>query len=407
MNTKEFIEFIPKFMDKLKELKLKENTTWVNNWIINLFKEYCLSKNILIINGKEVKKFYEEKFEFDITNTTTRYQTILRRPVFAIIEYYYTGNISKVYFRKKVSKLTGNSQSLMNSFLENSKNNLSSKDSFDREKRVIEDFLDYFINEKKMDLIKLDIKNVIEYTQIKYSNYSDKTKSTYKGILKKFLNWLFENKYITFNGNEVFPIIIQNNRSTIIPKGYSNDEIKLILESIDNSTKIGKLKYLILNILAYYGMRLVDIANLKFENIDFENNCISIIQHKTKKSLYLPLIDEVKYALIDYIENSRPESEDKEHIILTHKAPYTTYNRASIYNLISPIIKKSCTSIDERESGGRILRHSLATNMINNNVELYKISGILGHSSTSSTSVYITRDTKNLGKLTLEVPDGK
>ena len=327
--------------------------------------------------------------------------------MFAIIEYYYTGNISKVYFRKKVSKLTGNSQSLMNSFLENSKNNLSSKDSFDREKRVIEDFLDYFINEKKMDLIKLDIKNVIEYTQIKYSNYSDKTKSTYKGILKKFLNWLFENKYITFNGNEVFPIIIQNNRSTIIPKGYSNDEIKLILESIDNSTKIGKLKYLILNILAYYGMRLVDIANLKFENIDFENNCISIIQHKTKKSLYLPLIDEVKYALIDYIENSRPESEDKEHIILTHKAPYTTYNRASIYNLISPIIKKSCTSIDERESGGRILRHSLATNMINNNVELYKISGILGHSSTSSTSVYITRDTKNLGKLTLEVPDGK
>ena len=260
---------------------------------------------------------------------------------------------------------------------------------------------------KKMDLITLDIKNVIDYAQIKYSNYSAKTKSTYKGILKKFLNWLFENKNITFSGNEVFPIIIQNNRSTIIPKGYSNDEIKLILESIDNSTKIGKLKYLILNILAYYGMRLVDIANLKFENIDFENNCISIVQHKTKKSLYLPLIDEVKYALIDYIENSRPESEDKEHIILTHKAPYTTYNRASIYKLISPTIKKSCTSIDERETGGRILRHSLATNMINNNVPISAISNVLGHSSTKTTNIYITKDTTHLRELTLEVPNNE
>ena len=404
MNTKEFIEFIPKFMDKIKELKLKENTIWVNNWIVNLFKEYCLSKNILTISEKEVKKFYEEKFEFDIANTTTSYQTVLRRPMFALIEYYYTGNISKIYLKKEESKLTGIYSSILNYFLENSKNNLS-KSSLDREKRVIENFLN-FINEKKIDLITLDINKIIEYIQIKYSNYSSKTKATYKGILKKFLNWLFENKYITFRGNEVFPIIIKNNRSTIIPKGYSNDEIKLMLESIDNSTKMGKLKYLILNILVYYGMRAVDIVNLKFENINFENNCISIIQHKTQKSLYLPLISEVKYALIDYIKNSRPESEDKEHIILTHKAPYTTYNSNSISSLISNIIKASCKEIDKRETGGRILRHSLATNMINANVELYKISGILGHSSTSTTSVYITRDTKNLGKLTLEVPDG-
>ena len=167
MNTKEFIEFIPKFIDKLKELRLKENTMRVNKWIINLFKEHCLSKNILIINEREVKKFYEEKFEFDITNTTTRYQTVLRRPLFALFEYYYTGNISKVYFRKKVSKLTEFYKLLLNNFLKNSKSILLSKNSFDREKRVIEDFLNYIVNEKKIDLITLDIKDIIDYIQIK------------------------------------------------------------------------------------------------------------------------------------------------------------------------------------------------------------------------------------------------
>ena len=406
MNTKDITEFIPKFIKKLEDLKFNRETLRMNKRIINLFKEYCLSKNILIINEKEVKKFYEEEFGFDITNLTTRYQTILRRPLFALIEYYYTGNISKFYFKKKDTILNQNYSLLLNSFLENSKDNTSNKGSLDREKRVIENFL-IVINEKNIDLIALNIKDVVEYAQTKYSNYSEKTKATYKGILKKFLNWLYKNNYITITGNEVFPIIINSERSTIIPKGYSNEEIKMILESIDTSTKIGKLKYLIMVLLFYYGLRLIDITNLKFENINFENNCISIIQHKTKNALILPLIDEVKFALLDYIKNSRPESEENEYILLTYYAPHTKYNRASLHKLISSVIKKSSISIEERELGGRILRHSLATNMLNENTELYKISGILGHSSIKSTSVYITRDTKDLGKLTLEVPNEK
>ena len=105
MDTKDLTEFIPKFIKKLEDLKFNRETLRMNKRIINLFKEYCLSKNILIINEKEVKKFYEEEFGFDITNLTTRYQTILRRPLFALIEYYQYNNIQlmqiMVFLRKK------------------------------------------------------------------------------------------------------------------------------------------------------------------------------------------------------------------------------------------------------------------------------------------------------------------
>ena len=37
----------------------------------------------------------------------------------------------------------------------------------------------------------------------------------------------------------------------------------------------------------------------------------------------MPLVDEVKYPLIDYIKNARHDSEDKEYVLITSYAPYT------------------------------------------------------------------------------------
>lgn len=59
----------------------------------------------------------------------------------------------------------------------------------------------------------------------------------------------------------------------------------------------------------------------------------------------------------------------------------------------------------DRKYGSRVFRHSLATNMINDNVELYKISNILGHTNTYTTSKYISRNIAYLEMLTLEVPN--
>jgi site-specific recombinase XerD len=50
------------------------------------------------------------------------------------------------------------------------------------------------------------------------------------------------------------------------------------------------------------------------------------------------------------------------------------------------------------------LRHSLASNLLSEDVEIYSISGILGHSTTMTTEIYLTIDETHLKELTLEVP---
>ena len=58
-----------------------------------------------------------------------------------------------------------------------------------------------------------------------------------------------------------------------------------------------------------------------------------------------------------------------------------------------------------RHHGPHALRHSLATNLMNNNVPISAISSLLGHTSTITTEIYLTVDEKNLKNLSLEVPN--
>ena len=69
------------------------------------------------------------------------------------------------------------------------------------------------------------------------------------------------------------------------------------------------------------GLRSVDIVNLKFSEIDWKCNEITIIQHKTGKALSLPLFPDVGNAISEYILKGRPKS-DSEYIFLTVKPPY-------------------------------------------------------------------------------------
>lgn len=173
---------------------------------------------------------------------------------------------------------------------------------------------------------------------------------------------------------------------------------------MNDDRKNSKHNYLVMTLLIYYGMRIGDITKLKFKNIDFNKNLISIIQSKTQVNLTLPLIDEVKYALLDYIKNERPNNIENEYILITTKAPFSNYkNNSCLNSIINLIIKNSKIELKDRKMGSRVFRHSLATNMINDGVELYKISNILGHKDINTVNNYISRDITNLSKITLEV----
>ena len=70
------------------------------------------------------------------------------------------------------------------------------------------------------------------------------------------------------------------------------------------------------------GLRIGDIKNLRFQNFNWEDKNLSLIQHKTHKPLTLPIPDAIGWAVIDYIKNGRPQYYETDHVFLKHMPPF-------------------------------------------------------------------------------------
>lgn len=151
------------------------------------------------------------------------------------------------------------------------------------------------------------------------------------------------------------------------------------------------------------GLRSADIRNLKFQNIDWDNNKIRIVQIKTGNQLELPLLSAVGEAIIDYVKNGRPPSR-YTRIFVGHNYPYETISTDVFYRTVRKYVNMAGVMDNNRVHGTHTFRHSLATALMNNGEQLPTISGILGHSSSESTKYYLGVDFNSLLRCSLDVP---
>ena len=409
MNTHEFINFVPAFMDKLTKDGMSQSIIDNNKWIIDSFIKYCSAHKISEIDMTVIQKFYEQQYNMDIYNVNSPLQTTIRRPLLIFMEYYRNGNYYKSHQQSKQLSVPLNYSEVFKLFQEEFINNLNIVEKSKRRKLwVIANFFEHLDKNGITNINDLEISDVSNYTLYLQNDkkYAGETMRIQRTVLRETLDWFYKNNIITFSGRQAFPLIRRDSRGVLLST-YTNEEIEQLLNVINTDTRYGKCIYSILTILAYLGLRAGDIINLKFEHIDFENNEIKFYQTKTHQLLTLPLIDEVKYPLLDYIKNGRPKCEEKEHIFITLYAPFTKYgSTSSIFRMVEGAMKKAGINYNNKHHGPHALRHSLATNMINSNVPISAISQILGHNNIKTTEIYITKDTTHLRELTLEVPNG-
>ena len=77
-------------------------------------------------------------------------------------------------------------------------------------------------------------------------------------------------------------------------------------------------------------LRASDISELTFDSINEKSATIKITQRKTGKPLTLPLLDDVKEALHDYLENARPMQDDS-HIFLKARGKGSMASGCALY----------------------------------------------------------------------------
>ena len=266
-------------------------------------------------------------------------------------------------------------------------------------------FIQYLEENNIVNLKKLEKENLYNYIQL-YDSYEHvlSYKDRNKLDVRLFLNWAFDNRYSKYSGEMILPKIVWHRRTTIRTY-YTKDEIIKLLNIIDRRTKKGKEDYLIVSLICYLGLRISDVIYLKITDIDFNESIIKIIQNKTDEELYLPLIDQIKYPLLDYLKNVRPNETESDYIFVKQNKPYEHNIKLTLHNyMIRRYFIKAGVDINGRKAGFHALRHSFSSMLLSEDVPLYSISKILGHNKIDTTMLYLDIDTSKLKLLALEVP---
>lgn len=220
-------------------------------------------------------------------------------------------------------------------------------------------------------------------------------------ILGKLFDYALSNGYHNVSYANALPCIRQTKKYRL-PTVFSPDDVERILAGVDRSNPLGKRNYAILLLVAKTGLRISDARRLRFEHIDWKNKRISILQQKTGQPLELPLLEDVGWAIIDYLQHGRPETECP-YIFVRHLAPFDALG-ISMQKLVSKLVSQAGIHVSaDKPIGMHSFRHSIATSMLKNGAELTEIAQTLGHTTPESTQVYISLDAETLRKCALEV----
>jgi len=261
-----------------------------------------------------------------------------------------------------------------------------------------------FLSDNSVDSIKkIDSSHLTLFVSA-YIGHSPRYVGTIISSLRNFLTVLYHEGYLDHELGKKLPRV-RIARNAFVPPSWKKENVLKLIAAIDRGNPSGKRNYALLLLVVRLGLRASDVRNLRLSNLDWNRKKIVILQTKTKQTLELPLLDDLGWALIDYLKNGRPKTK-AETVFVNHKAPFGSFKAT---NGMQQILWKYMRQADleipkDKACGLHSLRSTLARMMLESNTPLPVISEVLGHESIQTTSIYLKIDLEGLRKCAID-PD--
>lgn len=325
--------------------------------LVKLFpnRKWCYKKEFLYVpNNKHtlnsIFKICKNKLWIDLNNNCKKEKTILQKIKPNIIK----GLVPDKYVQTlKTQRYSINTQ-------------LTYCDLFSQ-------FLGYFTNKNIDTLTKTDVEDYIYYLITK-RKISHSTQNQHINAIK-----FYYEKVLGFAKN--YYNIIRPRKESKLPEVLSQNEVMRILLNTNN------IKHrTILSMIYSSGLRIGELLSLKSSNIDVDRYVIFVKKGKGNKDRIVKLAKNIVPLLYLYIKEYKPKS------FLFEGIGGKKYSPTSVRS----ILKKSCKKAGIHKSNIRVhtLRHSYATHLLEQGVDLRYIQTLLGHNSIKTTQIY-THISKN------------
>ncbi|MEC7912389.1 uncharacterized protein METZ01_LOCUS115746 [marine metagenome] len=254
-----------------------------------------------------------------------------------------------------------------------------------------------FINwvEKEFDLDILNIKesHIRKYiTYFHNRNLSNSTINRKLSALKHFFLFLNKKKFIS--SNPIASFSGPKNLKTL-PKSISVIDVNALIKAPDCSTFIGLRDRAMLELLYATGVRISELINLQYSNIDLNRSLIKVMG-KGNKERMVPFGDNALFWLREYIKFRRKNNlslNSRDFFISQQRKKIT---RQAFWHRIKLYLNKTGLS---QEVSPHTLRHAFATHLLNNGADLRSVQMLLGHSDLSTTQIYTHIAKQRLGEM--------
>jgi len=194
-------------------------------------------------------------------------------------------------------------------------------------------------------------------------------------VLSVFFQCMVKKKHLLENQLEDFERMKVLDKERLF---LSKEEVESIIQAIDHPV----IHFFIMT-MAYTGIRVNECIHLTLKDVDFESNCVRVINGKGGKNRVVPMNPQLKKQLQLYLAEHRPKTDS-----LFFFALKKTGSVSSQY--INKTLKLACEKTGiEKHVTSHILRHSFASYLVQKDTHVAVIQRLLGHASLKTTSIYL------------------
>jgi integrase/recombinase XerC len=208
---------------------------------------------------------------------------------------------------------------------------------------------------------------------------------------KSLFKFLLEENIISENPIEGMPLPKIKKKP---PKALSQDEIRQLISAPAPDDPNFLRDRAILALLYSTGMRVSELANLRIEQISLDMQTVRV-EGKGARERLLPIPDSAKKALLNYLSDR--ERRDSNSVFPKSPAVVTPKNKAMTVRMIQYLVQKYGRAAGiQSHVHPHLLRHSIASHLIDEGCHIEAVRQTLGHEDLATTSIYLKTSTKFL-----------
>ena len=347
----------------------------------NQFEKYCAEQKITQLTAETVQQFLLDRYGLQ-PGTVDRRLSQKIRAMDMLSDFQHCGAIMT---RRSLDKIfPAPFVDTAEAYFVHMKNAYAQPNTIASHRKTVFRFTDFINNRGVESYSQLDLDDINAFIKIILCNYSKASAQCYFSVLRAFLRYLHESEVTEEDFSQKVVSVPGARQTAHLPSTLTVEQIDSVLNCVDRESPMGKRDYALLLLVSRLGLRASDVT-----------------QVKTKEPLVLPLPTDVGWAIIDYLKNARPISEASE-IFLRVVPPYISLKNPD--NVLIRYMREANIPYTRLTHHGlHILRHSLATHMLDQDIDITTIQGVLGHLNIETTKKYIGINVRQLKECTLEV----